>query len=139
MKLFALAALTVDIQMDGLVIHPNSIDSNAGEISSIKRVKNILNHQLCSRPSPGDAILSVVLVKDACFVLLQLALTSTNTYAIFEPLDVRKRRLAFRSTKELYILRSVHGCLCREVEDLWWFVIWNNNMHKLIKSRRIDE
>ena len=130
-----LAILTVNIQMDGFVIHPNSVENNAGEFSGIKWVKNILNHQLGSRPSPGDAILSLMLVKDACFVLLQLALTPSNTNAIFEPLDVRKWRFAFRFTKELYILRSVHGRLGCEVNYLRGLVIWKYKYTLLTKRK----
>lgn len=126
-KLCTLTTLTVDIQIDGFVIHPNRIDSNASEFSGVKWMENILNHQLGSRPFPEDAILSLVLVKDACFVLLQLAHTTPNSNAIFEPLHVRKWRFAFRPTKELYVLRSVHRCLCCEVDDLWGLVIWNDN------------
>lgn len=112
--------------MDCFVVHPNTIEGNAHEFSSIKWVKNILNQQLGSRPYPGDAILSLVLVQDACFVLLQLALTPPNTNAIFEPLDVRKWRFALRFTKELNILRSVYGCLCCELDNLRGLVICKN-------------
>jgi len=123
--------------MDGFVIHPNSIDSNAGEFSGIKWVKNILNQQLGSRPSPGNAILFLVLVQEARFVLFQLALTPSNTDAIFEPLNVCKWRFAFRFAKELYVLRGVHGCLGCEVDDLRGLVIWKNKYGLLTKREDV--
>ena len=62
-------------------------------------MENILDDQLGPRSSPGDSVLSPMLVKDTRFVLLQFALTAPKRDAIFEPLNVSKWWLSLSLTK----------------------------------------